>query len=73
MQDDEDPTYSNFAWFRQAWEEQWEVLGPDPWRYGISGNERVIEALIRYAAEQGISEGEVSANKLFLDPGECGH
>ena len=72
LQDDEDPTYSNFAWIRSFWQEQREVLGPDPWRYGISGNERVIEALIRYAAEQGISEGKVSVDNLFLDVGGSG-
>ena len=72
LEDDEDPTFSNFAWIRGLWEEQREVLGPDPWRYGISGNERVIEALIRYAAEQGISEGKVSVDNLFLDVGGSG-
>lgn len=72
VEDDEDPTYSNFAWIRGLWEEQREVLGPDPWRYGIAGNERVIEALIRYAAEQGIAEGRASANDFFLDVGESG-
>lgn len=65
LQDDEDPTYSNFAWIRQAWEEQSEVLGPDPWRYGIRGNERVIEALIRYAAEQGVTQRKMDVRELF--------
>lgn len=66
LEDDEDPTYSNFAWVRQLWEEQRAVLGPDPWRYGITGNEKVIGTLIRYGAEQGLLTGETRLENLFI-------
>lgn len=66
LEDDADPTYSNFAWVRDLWEEEREVLGPDPWRYGISANKEVIETLIRYAVEQGIMGANVEPGKLFL-------
>jgi len=65
LEDDADPTYSNFAWVRDLWEEERELLGPDPWRYGISGNERTIEALIRYGAEQGLIAGKADIGSLF--------
>lgn len=66
LEDDEDPTYSNFAWVREAWEEQQEVLGADPWRYGIKGNENVLKTLIRYAAQQGLLEREISLENFFI-------
>jgi 4,5-dihydroxyphthalate decarboxylase len=65
LEDDEDPTYSNFAWIRDLWEEQRRTLGADPWRYGIRENETVIEALLRYAKEQGLLGGEVSVESAF--------
>ena len=54
LRDDADATYSNFAWNRQVWEEQQAVMGPDPWKFGIKGNEKVLETLTRYADEQGL-------------------
>ena len=54
LRDDADATYSNFAWNRQVWEEQQAVMGSDPWKFGIKGNEKVLNTLIRYAGEQGL-------------------
>ena len=72
LEDDEDPTYSNFAWVRDLWEEERALFGPDPWRYGMAANERVVQALIRYAAEQGILTERVAAGTLFLSVNEEG-
>lgn len=66
LRDDADATYSNFAWNRQAWEEQRAVLGPDPWRYGIKGNEKALNTLIRYAGEQGLLRNKVTIADLFV-------
>ncbi len=66
LEDDEDPTYFNFAWIRDLWEEERALLGDDPWRYGIRGNEKILDTLIRYALEQGIIKEKVGVASLFL-------
>ena len=66
LRDDADATYSNFAWNRQVWEEQRALMGADPWRYGIRGNETVLDTLIRYAGEQGVLAKPVTLRDLFL-------
>jgi 4,5-dihydroxyphthalate decarboxylase len=66
LRDDSDATYSNFAWNRQVWEEQRAILGPDPWRFGIKGNEKPLEALIRYADEQGLLAKKMTISDMFV-------
>ncbi len=66
LRDDADATYSNFAWNRQVWEEQQNVLGADPWKFGIKGNEKVLNTLIRYADEQGLLARKVTVADLFI-------
>ena len=66
LRDDADATYSNFAWNRQVWEEQQAVLGADPWRFGIKGNEKALDALIRYADEQGLLAKKMTIADLFV-------
>jgi 4,5-dihydroxyphthalate decarboxylase len=66
LRDDADATYSNFAWNRQVWEEQRAILGADPWRYGIQGNQKVLNTLIRYADEQGLLKKRVTIADLFI-------
>ena len=70
LRDDADATYSNFAWNRQIWEEQQSVLGPDPWKFGIKGNEKVLNTLIRYAGEQGLLARKVTIGDLFIQVDE---
>jgi 4,5-dihydroxyphthalate decarboxylase len=65
LEDDEDPTFSSFAWIQELWEEEREVLGADPWRYGIGANEKSIHALLRYGNEQGIVRRELRSESLF--------
>ena len=66
LEDDADATYSNFAWNRQVWEEQRAVMGPDPWKYGVQGNEKVLNTIIRYAGEQGLLQKKVTITDLFM-------
>ena len=66
LRDDADATYSNFAWNRQVWEEQRAVMGHDPWKYGIKGNEKVLNTIIRYAGEQGLLKNKVTIEDLFV-------
>ena len=71
LRDDADATYSNFAWNRQVWEEQQAVLGPDPWKFGIKGNEKALNALVRYAEEQGLLAKKVTIGDLFIQMDEA--
>jgi 4,5-dihydroxyphthalate decarboxylase len=66
LRDDADATYSNFAWNRQVWEEQQAVMGSDPWKFGIKGNEKVLETLIRYADEQGLLAKKLTIADMFV-------
>ena len=65
LEDDKDPTFSNFVWIRELWEEERALFGAEPWPYGIAANERVLETLIRYATEQGIVKEKVAVSSLF--------
>jgi 4,5-dihydroxyphthalate decarboxylase len=42
-----------------------ELLGADPWPYGIDPNRRTLEAFLRYAHEQGVSERALAPEDLF--------
>ncbi len=66
LRDDADATYSNFAWNRQMWEEQQAILGPDPWKFGVQGNEKPLNALLRYAEEQGLLAKPMTIADLFV-------
>jgi 4,5-dihydroxyphthalate decarboxylase len=66
LRDDADATYSNFVWNRQAWEEQQAVMGADPWKFGIKGNEKVLNTIIRFAEEQGLLAKPVTIDDLFI-------
>jgi len=66
LEDDVDPTFSNFAWIRDLWEEERELFGGDPWRYGTAANEKVIKTLVRYGVEQGIAIENIAPEELFL-------
>lgn len=66
LEDDADPTFSNFAWIRDLWEEERELFGGDPWRYGMAANEKVVKTLIRYGVEQGIASPSLRPEDLFL-------
>ena len=32
----ENPRIVPLMWYREAWEEQEEIAGPDPWEYGLT-------------------------------------
>lgn len=66
LRDDADATYSNFVWNRQMWEEQQAVMGADPWKFGVKGNEKALNAVIRFADEQGLLAKKVAIDDLFI-------
>ena len=51
----ENPRIVPLAWFRSFLEEQEELLGPDPWVYGLGEiNRKALETLMQYSQEQGL-------------------
>ena len=62
------PRMIPLAWVRTAWEEEREVLGPDPWAYGLSEtNRKNLETIIRYTHHQGLIGRKMSLEELFVD------
>lgn len=69
----ENPRIAPIAWYREAWEEQEEILGPDPWEYGLTEkNRHNLETLITYSHEQGMMKRKMPLEELFLNCGQ-GH
>ncbi|HLH88632.1 MAG TPA: ABC transporter substrate-binding protein [Xanthobacteraceae bacterium] len=61
------PRIVPLAWYREAWEEQEEILGPDPWEYGLGErNRNNVETLAGYSHEQGLTQRRMSADDLFV-------
>jgi 4,5-dihydroxyphthalate decarboxylase len=42
-----------------------EVLGPDPWAYGLKANRHILETLIQYTFEQGLLTKKLEVDSLF--------
>jgi 4,5-dihydroxyphthalate decarboxylase len=65
----ENPRVAPLAWFSSALEEQYRVLGRDPWQYGLTPQNRLnLEAAIRYANVQGLTSRRWSVDELFSTP-----
>ncbi len=63
----EDPRRVSLAWFREALEEQRTTLGRDPWSYDLESNRPALEAICRYAKDQGLTRRKFAPEELF-DP-----
>lgn len=62
------PRIVPLAWYREAWEEQEQILGPDPWEYGMTEkNENQLRLLVQYSHEQGMIQREMPLDELFVD------
>jgi 4,5-dihydroxyphthalate decarboxylase len=62
------PRVVPIAWVRTALEEQEEVLGPDPWAYGLTpANRKNLETVMRYTHQQGMIGKTVPLDSLFAD------
>jgi 4,5-dihydroxyphthalate decarboxylase len=63
----ENPRIVPLAWFRHFLEEQSEILGPDPWPYGLGeANRRALETLMQYSMEQGLLGRKLTLDELFV-------
>jgi 4,5-dihydroxyphthalate decarboxylase len=62
------PRTTPLAWIRTAWEEQQEVLGPDPWAYGLGEtNRKNVQTALRYCHQQGLISRMMPIEELFAD------
>ena len=64
----QNPRIVPLAWYREAWEEQEKILGPDPWEYGLTDkNRKNLETLVGYSHEQGLIKKKPALEQLFLN------
>lgn len=62
----DNPRTVSLAWLRTLQDEEREVLGPDPWRYGWDDvNEQTLATFLRYSFEQGVAVGQLTPDELF--------
>jgi 4,5-dihydroxyphthalate decarboxylase len=62
------PRMMPIAWVRTTLEEQEEVLGPDPWSYGLTAaNRKNLETVLRYTFQQGMISRMPALDDLFAD------
>ena len=53
------------AWSIDEMEKEREVLGPDPWAYGLAANRHILETLVQYTYEQGLISKKPEIDSLF--------
>jgi 4,5-dihydroxyphthalate decarboxylase len=64
----ENPRIAPIVWYREAWEEQEEVFGSDPWEYGLTErNRHNLQTLVGYSFEQGLIKRKLPLEELFVD------
>ena len=62
------PRMVPLAWVRTAVEEQQDLLGPDPWSYGLTpANRKNLETVQRYCHQQGLIKTITPLDQLFAD------
>ena len=65
------PRIVPLAWYREGWEEQEQILGKDPWEYGLTErNAKNLERLVSYSHEQGVINRRPALDELFLNVSE---
>jgi 4,5-dihydroxyphthalate decarboxylase len=61
------PRIVPLAWYREVWEEQEELMGTDPWEYGLTPkNVHTLDTLAGYAHEQGMTRRRLTMDDLFV-------
>jgi len=64
----QNPRMVPLAWVRTAVEEQQDILGPDPWQYGLTdANRKNLETIQRYVHQQGMVGKLRPLEQLFDD------
>jgi|Deesub1362A_J573_1020465.scaffolds.fasta_scaffold00735_13 4,5-dihydroxyphthalate decarboxylase len=55
------------AWFTHYVEEEMEILGEDPWPYGLEPNRKVLETFLDYSYEQKLIGRRPEVEELFAE------
>ena len=63
----DDPNWSRLAWGTHHLEEERQLLGPDPWPYGVAANRANLERFIGYEHEQGLIPEPLAVDDLFFE------
>jgi 4,5-dihydroxyphthalate decarboxylase len=53
---------------RSYLDETREMVGEDPWPYGLERNRKELDRVLAYAREQGLTKRTLSAEQLFDNP-----
>jgi 4,5-dihydroxyphthalate decarboxylase len=62
------------AWFSSYWDEQHDLLGDDPWSYGLGpANRNNLDTILRYTHQQGLISRPMTVDELFVDTDETGY
>ena len=66
-----DPAIAPLVWYGASWEEERDLLGHDPWEYGLTPqNRKTLETMIDYSHDSGLIRRRIPVDELFLDPAE---
>lgn len=63
----EDPRWTALAWARQYLEHQQDVLGRNPWPYGMADNQDDLDKLQSYAVDEGFTPSRYENEELFYE------
>ncbi len=63
----DDPNWGRLAWGRHHLEEERELLGDDPWPYGVAANRANLERFIGYEYDQGLIPEKMAVEDLFFE------
>ncbi|MEX2454245.1 MAG: ABC transporter substrate-binding protein [Rhodospirillaceae bacterium] len=62
------PRIVPLAWFLDEWDAQRELMGPDPWEYGLTpSNRKNLETLIGYSKEGGLISNLSTVDDFYMD------
>jgi 4,5-dihydroxyphthalate decarboxylase len=53
-------------WSHDLYRQAADLLGPDPWPYGIEPNRPTLEAVVKYLADQGLIAKSIPIEDLFV-------
>lgn len=62
------PRIVPLAWFLDEWDAQRELMGPDPWEYGLTpSNRKNLETLIGYSKAGGLISNLSTVDDFYMD------
>jgi 4,5-dihydroxyphthalate decarboxylase len=57
--------YAMLPWLPDDLSRAHAVMGPDFWPYGVTPNRRELDAMRRWAVEQGLTESQPALDQIF--------